>query len=331
MKFYDGNKFFIEGIIESSSQRENTYDRLPKVYKNTLRKELWDLSKNSSGVAIKFMTDSKSINIKWVLINNMSMNHMPNTGIKGVDLYSKSDDIWEYVNTGIPEGIKNEQVLLKNSKKKLREYVLYLPLYEGTKNIQIGIDDNSKIKSQKKRGNSFVFYGTSLTQGGCASRPGLSYTNIISRKMKQECINLGFSGNGHLDESIAEILSSITPKAFIIECMANLDVDMVKNRMINFIKKIREKNLSTPIIFIEECFNRNNLNEDFRNSIIKKNKELFNQFQKMKNENINGLYIINDNNILNSESTVDGVHFNDLGSVRYANYFINEIKKLNIF
>ena len=330
MKYYDGNKFLVEGIIQVSEKRENVYDRLPMFYKNTLRKELWDLSKNSSGISIKFMTNSTYISVKWSLLSNMSMNHMPNTGIKGVDLYSKSGKVWEYANTGVPKNINNEQVLLKNSKKKIREYLLYLPLYESTKVIQIGIDNNSEIKSKKIKRNPIVFYGTSLTQGGCASRPGLSYTNIISRKLNEECVNLGFSGNGHLDQSIAKVLSSIRPKLFVIECMVNLDIDMITNKTIKFVKTIREKNLTTPIVFIEQCLSKNNLNEEFKKDVIKKNKELFKQFQKLEKENIKNIYLIKDNNILNSESTVDGVHLNDLGSFRYADYFVNEIKKLNI-
>ena len=330
MKYYNGERFLIDGRIMSSEKRKYAYNRLPDMYKSTLRKELWDLSKNSSGVAIKFITDSTCISVKWSLLNNVSMNHMPDTGIKGVDLYCKSNNGWDYINTGIPNKKHNEQILVEKLKRDSREYVLYLPLYEGTTNVKIGIDENSKIKSEHNSLNPIIFYGTSLTQGGCASRPGLSYTNIISRKLERECVNLGFSGNGHLDESIGEILSKIDTAAFVIECLANLNIDMIQKKTIPLVKTIRKEKPTTPIIFVEQCEIKSSFHKELKEHIIKNNIELSKQLRLMKNENIKEIYLINDNNILNNESTVDGLHFNDIGSMRYANYFVNEIKKLNI-
>ena len=134
---------------------------------------MWDLSKSSAGLAIRFVTDSPYIKVKWEVLNNFSMNHMPDTGIKGVDLYYKNNNEWQYINTGRPQGFENHYTLIENMSNELKEFKIFLPLYDGVKNIEIGIDSSSRIeKAKKNEKQPIVFYGTSITQGGCASRPG---------------------------------------------------------------------------------------------------------------------------------------------------------------
>ena len=76
-----------------------------------MRKPVWDLSKSSAGLSIRFLSNSTTISVKWKILNDFTMNHMAETGIKGVDLYFKNKDKWQYINTGRPEGIKNESIL----------------------------------------------------------------------------------------------------------------------------------------------------------------------------------------------------------------------------
>ena len=151
------------------------------------------------------------------------MDHMPDTGIKGVDLYFKDNDEWQYINTGVPIGFNNEYKLVENMENELREYKLFLPLYDGIKNIEIGVDSLSYVKKPKSNEKKpIVFYGTSITQGACASRPGMAHTNIISRQLDRDVINFGFSGNGRMEESIANLISDSNPIFYVIECMPNI-------------------------------------------------------------------------------------------------------------
>ena len=143
----------------------------------------------------------------------------------------KRNNNWYYTNTGLPDGKENEEILFENIKKKKREYCLYLPLYDTTDNIQIGLDDDSSFENIISKTKPLVFYGTSITQGGCASRPGLAHTNIISRELGHECINLGFSGNGHLEKSIGTIMSDIDASLYVIECMYNVDKNMIRKEL----------------------------------------------------------------------------------------------------
>ena len=122
------------GLAFYESKRENSFDRFPFIFKDKVRKEVWNLSKNNSGISIEFLTDSSFIEFEWEVINNFTMNHMPNTGIKGLDLYTKSNNEWIYVGTGIPEGKKNfcriiQNMELKNlnilgSEKEFNEHIL---------------------------------------------------------------------------------------------------------------------------------------------------------------------------------------------------------------
>jgi len=122
--YYGKDYFIIEGTIIPVSEKESPYDRLPASYKDIVRKPVWDLSKSSAGLAIRFVTDSTYIKVKWEVLNNFSMNHMPDTGIKGVDLYYKNKSEWQYINTGRPQGFENHYTLIENMSNELKEFNL---------------------------------------------------------------------------------------------------------------------------------------------------------------------------------------------------------------
>ena len=335
MKFHQIKSYQAEGIVEPNSTRNHPMQRLPQKFKFNLRPEVWELSENSAGVSVSFFSNTKQLSIKWSLKHNNKMNHMTDAAIKGVDLYYKKLNQWIYINTGLPNSKDNEQVLFNVKSKKKREFRLHLPLYDTITDIQIGFDINSEIEYVKSKKPPIIFYGTSITQGGCASRPGIAYTNIISRKLNYECINLGFSGNGHLENSIGKILSKIDAGMYVIECMPNINTRIISKNIIPLIKEIRKnsnKHLA-PIIFFEECLtNLSNLDQKINNQAREKNFELKKQIDIAKDMGEKNIYIIKQDGCFDhdSEFTVDGVHFNDLGFQRYAFHFIENIKKLNL-
>ena len=334
MKFFGIESFLIEGTGIESSLKESPYDRLPLSSKTDVRKKVWDLSKNSAGISIKFITNSPSISVKWRVLNNFKMNHMPCSGIKGVDLYCKNLTGWQYVATGIPEGISNKQTLIENLSVKKREFKLYLPLYDGIKKIEIGIQSQYYIKRPpKSTKKSIVFYGTSITQGGCASRPGMAHTNIISRLTGFNCINYGFSGNGRMEKTIATTIAKIDTLFYVIDCLANMTTPQVEKNTIPLVKIIRKKNTLAPIVFIENIiFKSGYFDKKIKLEIEKKNNELKTQFDKMTGCGIKNLFYIPQEYAIgrDHEGTVDGVHFNDLGFTRYADFLITNFKKIKI-
>ncbi len=332
--YYGEDSFILEGTKIADSLKENRYDRLPLSLKDKVREPVWKLSKSSAGMSIRFFSNSTSIHVKWTLLHDNKMNHMAETGIKGIDLYFNNKGNWQYVNTARPTGIDNEFLLIENMSHKLREYKMYLPLYDGVAKIEVGIDSGSVIKKPLDAyGEFIVFYGTSITQGGCASRPGMAHTNIISRKLNMDCINFGFSGNGRMEQPINELIAALDPTFYVIECLPNMNPGQVTERTIPLVKTIRAKHPETPILFVENfIYDTSVLNQELSELISDKNAALKTEYAKMMKAGFENVFYIDSKDALGEdhEGTVDGVHFTDLGFLRYADFLIERFEKLGL-
>ena len=346
--YHGGQHFLIEGTAISDSLKESPYDRLPISYKEKVRDPVWDLSKASAGITVRFHSNSTSINLKWTVLNDLDMSHMAATGIKGIDLYTKYNNKWRYVTTAgalvglktyqnksIPADSINEYELIKNMTPEFREYKLFLPLYDGVTKLEVGIDSAASIeKATPSTEKPIVFYGTSITQGGCASRPGMAHTNIISRKLDVDCINYGFSGNGRMETPIVELISEIDARFYVIECLQNMDSEQVKERVKPLVDIIRTNHPHTPIVLVENMmYTMAFLNQTLETRLIEENTSLKNEYDKIIKSDIPNIFYIKDNKefLVDNEGTVDGVHLTDLGFKRYADYLIENFKKFKLF
>ncbi|WP_411273861.1 SGNH/GDSL hydrolase family protein [Daejeonella sp.] len=330
-KYYGKESFAIEGTGVPESAKESPYDRLPLSSKGKVRKAVWDLSKNSAGLMVRFLSNSSSIKVKWGILNDTKLNHMASTGIKGVDLYCKVNGTWVYVNTGRPTGMENEASLVSTLAPGEREFKIYLPLYDGTTHVEVGIDSTSYIrKPAPKTQLPIVFYGTSILQGGCASRPGMAFTNIISRKLNVDCYNFGFSGNGRMDQPVVDVIAGIKASFYVIDCLPNMTPKQVTDSVMPLAKAIRAKNPSTPIVFVENIeYARIPFEANLKKSFEAKNEALQTEFDKLVKGGMKGLYYISSANAIgtDNEGTVDGTHMTDLGFMRYADYLIGKFKE----
>jgi hypothetical protein len=344
ISYYGRKHFLIEGTAIADSLKESPYDRLPISYKEKVREPVWDLSKASAGITVRFHSNSTSINLKWTVLNDFDMPHMAATGIKGIDLYTKYNNKWRYVttagalvgqkkyqNNNVPKDSINEYELIKNLTPEFREYKLFLPLYDGVTRLEIGIDANATIKRAVPNAQKpIVFYGTSITQGGCASRPGMAHTNIISRKLDMECINYGFSGNGRMEMPIVEHISEIDANFYVIECLQNMNTEEVKKRVLPLVKIIRKKQPNTPIVLVENMMYKTAfMDKTIETELIQENLALKNEYDNILKSGIQNIYYIKDkqHEKMDNEGTVDGVHLTDLGFLRYADYLIENFKK----
>ena len=160
--YHDASAFPLLGKATESTLTR--YERLPDSLQNISRKPLWDLGRNSAGLAVRFRSNSTSISAKWEVRNNMSMNHMTPTGIKGLDLYCLQDGKWIFAGSGRPQGKINKATIVSNMLPEEREYLLYLSLYDGVTSLSIGVDSLSAITPPAvdlpKREKPVVFYGT---------------------------------------------------------------------------------------------------------------------------------------------------------------------------
>ena len=345
--YYGREHFLIEGTAIADSLKESPYDRLPISYKEKVREPVWDLSKASAGITVRFHSNSTSINLKWTVLNDLDMPHMASTGIKGIDLYTKYNNKWRYVTTAgalvglktyqnksIPADSINEYELIKNMSPDFREYKLFLPLYDGVTKLEIGIDNNALInKASPNPVKPIVFYGTSITQGGCASRPGMAHTNIISRKLDVDCINYGFSGNGRMETPIVELISEIDARFYVIECLQNMDSEQVSERVRPLVDMIRTNHPHTPIVLVENMmYTTAFLDQTIKTRLIQENAALKNEYDKIIKSGTPNIFYIKDNKdfLLDNEGTVDGVHLTDLGFLRYADYLMENFKKFKL-
>ncbi|MDR0507952.1 MAG: SGNH/GDSL hydrolase family protein [Dysgonamonadaceae bacterium] len=328
--YHDATAFPLLGKISDAT--ETRYERLPARLKGISREPVWYLGKNTAGLAIRFCSDSRNISVKWETLNDYVMNHMAPTGIKGLDLYCLESGAWIYANTARPEAKKSETLLASNMEIKEREWMLYLPLYDGIVSIEIGIDSAAFIGQPKidlpQRTKPIVAYGTSILQGGCASRPGMAHTNILSRMLNREVINLGFSGNGQLDYEIAELMTECNASLYILDFVPNASVEQINEKALTFYRILREKHPDTPVIFIEDpIFPRAGYNLNMQNEVREKNRALRAFFDGLKAKQEKNIWIIPSDGMTGSdgEATVDGIHFTDLGFMRYAEYLYPKI------
>lgn len=376
LRYYDVKELELPILGKGFDECGAYYSRLPLDIHGVVRDAVWNLGQNTSGLAVRFNSDSKSIGVKWKLLNSFNMYHMAATGIRGLDLYTLEEGKWLFVGTAQPykiEGSNNVCRAMMRSKIELpvnkngdiegREYLMYLPLYDGVVDLEIGVDSLAKIelpknldlvpqkylrkenKNYEKYSNAIgkasdkpiVFYGTSVTQGGCASRPGMSYTSIVERNIHNETINLGFSGNGRMDKIMADKISLIDAKAFFIDCLANCTYDIIRDSAEYFIRTIAGNNPKVPVYLVSNyAYPYQYIDAKFRNDLSAENLLWYSIYKKLRKSGYKNLYFINVSGAKirskknlggkietssigpDHEGTVDGVHMTDLGFIRFA-------------
>lgn len=333
LKYVDAASFLLIG--KGFADTQNRYERLPASLEGKTRPPVWSLSKDCSGLAVRFRTNSPLIAAKWELTKNVVMNHFTMTGIKGLDLYCLKNGKWQFVNTARPKEKATTALIISNMPEQEMEYMLYLPLYDGLSSLEIGVEAGSVIGQplvdSPRKGKPVVFYGTSITQGGCASRAGMSYPNILLRMLDREIVNLGFSGNGQLDLEVAEAMATIDASCFVIDCLPNVSVAQMNEKYFHFLKIIREKKPNTPILLVETIlFPHRHFDQTVFALLQQKNETLQRIFTEQKKGGDRNIYYLKADKLIgdDQEATVDGVHLTDLGFLRMAENMYPVIRKL---
>ncbi|PVD51020.1 hypothetical protein DC498_16495 [Terrimonas sp.] len=322
------------------AELKDAYDRFPAKAEQTVRKEVWKLSKNAAGEYIRFTTNASEIVVRYIVSGGKNFDHMPSTGVSGVDLYVQDNaDNWHWVRAAYKFGDTIEYRYSGfASPAPVKEFRLYLPLYNTPVWLNIGVPETNTFSALPvNKEKPLVLYGTSILQGGCASRPGLAWTNILGRKLNMPIINLGFSGNGRLEQPVIDLINEIDAKLFVLDCQPNL-VDKkqypepeLENRIRNSVKSLQSKHPATPILLAEHCcgFPAVNLDSASANRYIWTSEVMANTFSKMKKEGVKNIYLLTAKDIgFDMESTVDGTHPNDIGMMKYAEAYEKAIRKI---
>lgn len=321
-RFINANELIVQG--RASSVVQHTFHRADTVYLRKLPRRVAELSTNAAGISVDFTTDTKNIKIKWVLGKFNTLWNMTPLAINGLDLYGLNKGKWQYMASAIPGKDTNEVVLIAGLDGSMRSYRLYLPLYAELKILEIGIDSNAVIHKTdatllpKKK---VVIYGSSITQGASASRPGMAYPSILSRWLNIETYNMGFSGSGKMELILADVIGGMDADVYILDCVPNPSPKEIEERAVPFIKRLRGFKPEVPIIMVESIIREQAYWVEARHKIVFGQNAAFKKaYDQLMGEGFkNILYIPADELIGDDhEATVDGTHLTDLGFMRIA-------------
>jgi len=337
LSWHDARHLDVEG--KGWTDTKSFYDRLPARAEAVVREPVWNLSHDSAGMCVRFVTDANEIQARWELrSNSLAMPHMPATGVSGLDLYVKgTDGKWKWLAVGRPTQFPvNSVTLVKDIPEGTREYLLYFPLYNGVSSVEIGVPKGSafrKAAPYPEDRKPIVFYGTSITQGGCASRTGMVHTAILGRRLNYPVINLGFSGNGRMEPEMADLFAELDPSVYVLDCLPNMDGQMVAERVAPFVRRLREVHPETPILLVEDrTYSDAFFVSSRRQRNMENRRELQRIYSRLKSEGVKHLHYLSGDRLLGDDldnlATVDGSHPTDLGFMRQADAFYEALKPI---
>jgi hypothetical protein len=289
--------------------------RLPHRLKDQIPESVWNLGQSPSGVRIRFRTDSTRLTIKLAYPSPPNMTNMHAFGQTGVDLYI--DGVYRSTAIATKDASSStpiEHVFFENLPRQERELTLYLPLYKPVEVLGLALDSDAKITKARRFAapKPVVFYGTSITQGGCASRSGLSYQAILARQLNLDFVNLGFSGSGKGEPAVASMVAEIDASAFVLDfAQNNPTIESLREVYEPFLTTLRAKHPETPIIMItpisssRESSRLDQMRQHIRQLAERRMAQGDHQLSLVE-----GVSLLGPDRL---DGLVDGVHPNDLG------------------
>lgn len=325
--WHDVRDWGVEGRGWPADQMARYFDRLPARAEGVVREAVWNLSRDSAGMLTGFHTDATEIHVRYRLFRDrVAMSHMPATGVSGIDLYGRElAGVWRWVGVTRPESQEYSGRVTDDLDPWNRAYRIYLPLYNGIDALEIGVARDAEFQPSTPRSEKpILFYGTSITHGACASRPGMCHPSILGRRLDLPVIDLGFSGNGRMEPEVGALLSELDPAVYVIDCLPNMTPEEVGSRTEPLIRQLRAARPTTPIVLVEDrTFGYAWIKARVREQHRERREQLQRVFARLQLEGMADLYYLEGDGLLgdDSEGTTDGSHPSDLGFFRQANAF----------
>lgn len=333
LTWHDATTLGLEG--QGWTETALPYDRLPADAEGVVRDRVWQLSRQSAGLVLRFTTDSREIRARWKLADaSLALPHMPASAKSGLDLYGRFDGEWRWLAATKPTSAEQTVTLFRNLPAGARDYLLYLPLYNQTLSLEIGLQSGAQVQPTERpelasygrpnRAQPIVFYGTSITHGASASRPGMTHSAILGRRLDHSVINLGFSGNGRMEIELAELLAEIPARLYSLDCLPNMNPKMVAERAAPFVRRLRELRPDTPILLVEDRINTNAHANPGRAAHHAGNRRALREaYETLLDEGVERLHYLRGAELLGDdfEATIDASHPTDLGFMRMADVF----------
>lgn len=324
IKFYDVRQlpFRLYGVFYENGK----FRRLPENVAKNVNDGVCALHAHTAGGRVRFRTDSPYVAIHTKMPFICKMPHIALTGSAGFDLYIGK----KYYGTFIPpfEIQDGYESVIRFDSSEMRDITVNFPLYSEVAQLYIGVSEGATVSSAEpyKTERPIVYYGSSITQGGCASRPGNSYESIISQRFDMDYVNLGFSGSAKAEDEIAEYISGLDMSVFVYDYDHNAPTaEHLKETHEKMFKTIRKANPDLPIVLLSRPKFTLNEEEEKRLEIIK---------ATYKNAIGNGdknVYLIDGRELMKmaeEEGTVDGCHPNDLGFASMAKKLGDLLEKI---
>ncbi|WP_229707495.1 SGNH/GDSL hydrolase family protein [Sphingobacterium alkalisoli] len=296
------------------------YHRLDTARYAGLSSTLKRLATHSAGLAISFKTNSTTISARWQTSPQRSSDNMTGIAYEGLDLYILRDGRWQYAGVARPSAHDtSETSIVENMVHGEKTCLLFLPTYDETLFLEIGIDADATIKANPNPfRKNILIYGSSIVQGASASRPGLAYPAKLSRQTGYHFINMGFSGNAKMETTVAEMIAPLPMDAFILDCVPNPSPEEILERTANMVKTIRRYHPEAPIIAIQSVAReKGNFDQQIAQRVKLKDQYFRQEIKKLQRDDPH-LYLIEADGLLGTdqEGTTDGIHPNDLGFER---------------
>lgn len=329
LRFYDAlqDPFRIYGVFYENGK----FRRMPEsVAKETSSGVLW-LHTSSAGGRVRFQTDSPYVAIHTKMSRIHRMPHFTLSGTAGFDLYASWEGQAErYINTYIPPyGMEDGfEGIIHFEDTKLREITINLPLYSNVTQLYIGLQEDATIQPPNpyKPVKPIVYYGSSITQGGCASRPGNAYESTICRRLGADYVNLGFSGNAKGEQTMADYIAGLEMSVFVYDYDYNAPtVEHLRNTHEQMFKTIRKAHPDIPIVMMTRPKVYLNDAEVERREIVRAT------YQNAKAAGDENVYFLTGAELLadcGNDGAVDGVHPTDYGFASMARVLGDLLEKL---
>lgn len=294
---------------------------------------------NSAGLFVTFKSNSSELYAKWCTTDKKVGLNLTAIANKGLDVYIKNKKgKWQYAGSKGTIKSCDESLVLENLDNGEKEFLVYLPLYDETKSLEIGVQKGSSFANLPNpfKGN-IVVYGSSIVHGASASRPGMAYPAILSRHTGYNFLNFGVSGSAKMEKEVAHMLGDANPDLFILDCVPNSSPEQVTERTAYLVSYLRNKHPNTPIIMIPSVVRElGYFNQNWGKRNEQQNNNWKAEFNKLIAKGITSLYYLDTDSLLGDdhEGTTDGTHPSDLGFMRMVEkiepFVLDVLKKHNI-
>ena len=332
LEFYNipNPKFDLYGVFYDKNEG---FLRLPMDVAKTVSEGVTYLANHTTGGRVKFSTDSNVIEIKVKYSDLQAIPHMSLVGQAGFVLLEERKKDRKYIRILPPQDTTCETGFTANTQLEggeMRNYILYFPLYNPVKELQIGLQKGSKVENGKPYKNlkPILYYGSSITQGACASRPDNDYQAFIEKWNDIDFINLGFSGNGKGEETMANYLANIECSLFVNDFNnSGIDLDYMKVAHKRLYEIFRKKQPTTPIIFLTKTNLWEGTDHKERVKLVKQTYE----YALAKGDK--NVYFVDGASMFKGKDkmsfAVDGDHPTDLGFYHMAKEIYKQMKKID--